>query len=214
MADILLDTQSAPATPAAGKAIVFVDTTAKILCVKDDTGRVAAQSANAAIAATAAGFAADTYLTNSDILVPSFGVQAKTFIRWQISASKTAAGVATPVYTIRIGAARTTADTARLVLTGPAQTAIADVGTLNILITVRNIGAAAVIAGTAWWDHRGTIASSTIGTGFASDGTGHVEGASAAFDSSAMGGQFIGLSLNGGASAAWTITQNTAEATW
>lgn len=214
MGKIITAAQSAPTTPSSGNATIFVDTTAKILCVKDDAGRYAASSFNAAIASQGAGFAADTYLTSSDILIPSFGVQAKTFIRWQISASKTAAGVATPIYSIRIGSARTTADTARLVLTGPAQTAIADVGTLNILLTVRNIGAAGVLQGTAWWDHRGTVVSSTIGVGFANDGTGHVEGTSAGFDNSALSGNYIGLSLNGGASAAWTVTQSICEATW
>lgn len=214
MADVLLDVQSAPATPSAGQGLIWVDTTAKIICVKDDTGRVNAVSSNAAIAAQGAGFAADTYVTNSDILIPSFGMQAKTRVVWRMSASKTAAGVATPIYTVRIGAARTTADTARLTLTGPAQTAIADIGNLNIMVTVRNVGAAGVLQGTAWWDHRGTAASSTGGTGFANDGTGHVEGTSAAFDNSALGGSYIGLSIDGGASAAWTVTQAIAEAVW
>lgn len=213
MAEILLDVQSGPTTPAAGKAFLFIDTTAKILAMRDDAGVYKARSGNAAITSQA-GFAADTYLANSNILIPSWGVQAKTTFRWQISASKTAAGVATPAYSIRIGAAGTTADTARVTLTGPAQTAVADVGTLNIMATVQNVGAAGIIQATAWWDHRGTAASSTIGTGFANDGTGHVEAASAAFDNSALGGQIIGLSLNGGASAAWTVTQVIADASW
>jgi hypothetical protein len=96
------------------------------------------------------------------------------------------------------------------------QTAIADVGTLNVMVTCRNAGAAAVLQGTAWWDHRGTITSSTGGTGFADDGTGHVEATSAAFDAqgSAIGGQNVGLSINAGASAAWTITQGRIEVRW
>lgn len=213
MAEILLDTQSGPATPASGQGFIFVDTTAKILVLKDDTGTFKAASANAAVT-NQAGFAADTYLANSNILIPSFGLQAKTVFRWQISASKTAAGVATPVYILRIGAAGSVADAAIITLTGPAQTAIADVGTLNILATVRNIGAAGAVQATAWWDHRGTVASSTNGTGFANDGTGHVEAASAGVDMTALAGKFVGLSLNGGASAAWTVTQAIAEARW
>jgi hypothetical protein len=213
MADILLDAQGAPVTPSAGQGLLWLDSTAKILCVRDDTGRVLGQSSNAAIA-NQAGFAADTYLTNSDLLIPSFGLQAKTVFKWQISASKTAAGAATPIYSIRIGSGRTVSDVARLTLTGPAQTAIADIGTLNIMLTVRSIGAAGVIQGTAWWDHRGTAATSTIGTGFANDGTGHVEGTSAGFDNSNLGGNYIGLSINGGTAAAWTVTQVQAQASW
>ena len=170
--------QSVPATPSAGNAVWFVDSTAKIFCVKDDTGRVQAFSMNSAVAAQGAGFSTDTYVTNSDILVPSFGVQAKTQIMWVISASKSGASTAQPVYSIRIGANRSTADTARLALTGPAQTAVADIGTLYVMATVRNVGASGVIAGTAWWSHRGTAANTTTsGTGFANDSTGHIEGA-------------------------------------
>ena len=215
MADILLDKQSGPTTPSAGQGIIFIDTTAPILSLKDDSGLYQAKSSNAAIASQGAGFAADTYLTNSDVLIPSFGLQAKAVFLWQISASKTAAGVATPIYSIRIGAARATSDTQRWTATGPAQTAIADIGTLFILATVRNIGAAAVIQGTAWWIHRGTAASTTVsGTGFANDVTGHVEASSATFDSSGLAGNYIGLSINGGASAAWTLTQVYSRADW
>jgi hypothetical protein len=97
------------------------------------------------------------------------------------------------------------------------QTAIADIGTLNVMVTCRNAGAAAVLQGTAWWDHRGTAANTTTsGTGFANDSTGHVEATSAAFDAqgSAIGGLNVGLSLNAGASAAWTVTQVRCEVRW
>lgn len=215
MADVLLDVQSAPATPSAGQGVIWVDSTAKILCCKDDAGVIAAWSDNAAVASQGAGFAVDTYITNSDILIPSFGVQAKTIINWRVSASKSGAGTAQPIYVVRIGANRSTADTARLTLTGPAQTAIADIGTLCIMLTVRSVGASGVLQGTAWWEHRGTAANTTTsGTGFANDSTGHIEGTAAGFDNSALGGLYIGLSVNGGTSASWTLTQVQAEAAW
>lgn len=214
MADILVDEQSVPTTPAAGKGVIFVDSTASTLAFKDDAGRVWAWTQNAGVADQTVN-AADTYLTNSDLLIPSWSVQAKTIIRWRVSASKTAAGVATPVYNIRIGANRTTGDTVRLALTGPAQTAIADIGTLDIMLTVRTVGASGVLQGTAFWSHRGTAANTTTsGTGFANDSTGHVHGAAAGFDNSALGGQFIGLSVNSGASGVWTVTQAQVEAWW
>ncbi len=214
MADILVDVQSVPATPSAGQAVIFVDTTAKILCTKDDTGLVHARSEAASIAAQGAGFASDTYVTGSSLVIPSFSLQVRSTISWRISASKTAAGVAAPVYVIRIGANQTTADAAILTLTGPAQTAIADIGTLIIMMTIRSIGGAGVMQGTAWWEHRGTaINTTTSGTGFANDTTGHVEGSSAGFNT-VTNGQFIGVSVNGGASAAWTVTQVQTEAAW
>ena len=145
----------------------------------------------------------------------SLRLQTSTWIQWQISCSKTGAGVAQPVYTIRTGTLRSTSDTSRLALTGPAQTAVADIGTLIILVTVRTIGASGVIQGTAWWDHRGTAANTTTsGTGFANDSTGHIEGTSAGFDMTALAGSYISLSINGGASAAWSPTQVVAQANW
>ena len=198
--------------------MLFIDSTTSLPAFKNDAGRAGViwgASFNASVAAQASGFATDTYVTDSDILIPSFGFQAKTNFLWMISASKTGAGTAQPIYNIRIGANRTTADTARLVLTGPAQTAIADIGTLNIMVTVRTVGASGVIQGTAWWNHRGTAANTTTsGTGFANDSTGHIEGTSAGFDNSALGGQYVGLSMNGGTSAAWTLTQVRVEAAW
>jgi hypothetical protein len=214
MADILIEKQSVSVTPSTGQAVIFVDSTASILAVKDASGVVSASSKNAAIANQGAGFATDTYLTNSDILIPSWSMQAKTVFKWTLMATKTAAGVATPIYNIRIGSLRTTGDTTRLTLTGPAQTAIVDKGILTIIVTVRSVGASGVIQGNASWQHTGTAASSTIGTGFANDGSGHVDGTSAGFDNSNLGGSYIGLSINGGASASWTVTQVIAEAQW
>lgn len=215
MADILLDEQSAPTTPTSGQGVLFIDSSASILCHKDDAGRVWASNKNAAVAAQGSGFAADTYVINSDLQIPSFGFQAKTTFLFTISASKTAAGVATPIYNVRIGTNRTTADTTRLTLTGPAQTAIADIGTLYIMLTVRTGGAATIIQGTAWWAHTGTAASTTVsGTGFANDSTGHIQATGASFDASAVAGQYIGISINGGASASWTLTQCIANGDW
>lgn len=196
---------------------MWVDTTADgLLCVRDDAGRVQARSKNASIAAqTSGGFATDTWVTDSDLKIPSFGLQVRTLFNWRISASKTNAGTATPIYAIRFGTLRSVSDTARLTLTGPAQTAIPDIGTLNIMCVVRSIGGAGVLQGTAWWDHRGTAANTTTsGTGFANDSTGHVEGTSAGFDMSALAGSYVSLSMNGGSSAVWSVTQVQAEVDW
>src|SRR5687768_4221606 len=144
MAKIVMTEESTPSTPASGTGTIFVDSTSSKLSFIDDAGRkfvvTGGGMTNASIANQTVN-AADTYLTDSDLLIPSFGLQARTRFTWQVSASKTGAGTAAPIYNIRVGSARTTADTARLVLTGPAQTAIADIGTLNIMVTVRSIGA-------------------------------------------------------------------------
>ena len=40
MADILIDVQSTPATPAAGQAVLYVDSTSKAPAIKNDAGFV------------------------------------------------------------------------------------------------------------------------------------------------------------------------------
>lgn len=215
MASQVLAAESEPATPSAGNVIHWFDNQGLIPCWKNSNGEIYARSENGSIANQSPG-AADAYIVDSSILVPSFGFKARSRVVWRISASKGAAGAAAPSYNIRIGANKSTADTARLTLTGPLQTAIADIGTLWIMLICRTAGAAAILQGTAWWDHRGTAASSTGGTGFANDGSGHVEGTSAAFDGqgSTIGGLNLGLSINGNTAAAWTVTQVQVEAKW
>lgn len=211
MADILIDNQSVPSTPASGKTLLYVDSTAKLPAFKNDAGRASVMGGstlNASTANLAPTANTDTYLTDSDLLIPSFGLQAKTQFRWVISASKTAAATATPVWTVRIGTNRTTSDTSRLALTGPAQTAAADVGVFTLYVTVRSVSASGTIQGTIIVNHNGAA------TGFANNDAGAVEGTSSTFDNTALAGSYIGLSLNTGASAAWTITQVRAEAMW
>lgn len=208
MADLYIAEQSAPTTPSAGNLIYWADSSASLAVYTDDAGRHWAWSRNASVADQGAGFASDTYVTGSNVLIPSFGFQTKTVIRWVIAMSKTAAGVAGPVYNIRIGANGTTADTARLSITGPTQTAAADNGILTIQVTVRTAGAACTLQGYSQIDHTNS------GTGFAGDQAGIGFALGASFDASAVGGQYIGLSINAGASAAWTLTQATVDANW
>lgn len=204
MADILVDNESVPNTPATSKSVLYVDSTTKKFMQMPDSGAPQGiLSRNSATASQGAGFAADTYVTNSGIQIPSCGMQAGQLYRWFITGSKTGAGTATAVYTIRIGTNQSTADTAQLTLTaGAAQTAAADNGTLIVTVQVRNVGASGVIAGAASW------AKTQAGTaGFG----GSIDGVSSSFANNALAGQFVGISINGGASAAWTLTSCHAE---
>lgn len=202
MADILLDEQGFPVTPASGQGVLFFDSSASVFGQRNDAGLIQLDETRAAVASQGAGFAADTYVTNSGLIVPSFGMQAGMFWKWELMFSKTAAGVAAPVYQVRIGAAQTTADTSRLSITGPAQTAAVDNGVLHVVVTCRTVGVAGVIQGNATWVHTNAVAA----TGFCV--AGGADATSAGFDNTAtVAGLFIGLSINGGASAAWTLTQ-------
>jgi len=197
MADILLDEQAAPTAPAAGQGIIWPDSTASKLIYTDDAGRKWGFHRNFSVADQAVA-AADVYLTASGLLIPSFGVQVGTRIIWYVSAVKTAASTAAAIWTVRIGAAQAVGDTARITLTQGAQSAVIDNGIAQIMVTVRSVSASGIIVGSVAWSGHHAAA-----VGF---GNG-VSAAGAAFDNSALGGLFIGLSVNGGTAAAWTLTQ-------
>lgn len=198
MADLLIDNEAAPAAPAAGKSMVLVDQTTKRLVTVDDAGGIRGLlSRNFSIASQGAGFAADTYVTNSGLLIPSIGLQAGFLFRWLINASKTAAGVAAPIYTLRLGPNQSVADTALMTLTPAVQTAVADNGTLLLTALLRNVGAAGVLAACAAW---AKTQAGTAGLG------GSIDGVSAGFDTTGRAGLYLGLSINAGTAAAWTLT--------
>ena len=194
MADYLIDNQNAPITPAGSKSILWADSTAKNLLLTDDGGIHRGVFAhNNSVAAQGALATTEVYLTGSGLKIPSYGMQVGMTFFWYISASKTAAGVAAPIWTFRIGAAQTTADTSRLALTsGQIQTAAVGDGILLASLFVPTVSATGTISGSG-------------GTGPAPFGGGG-SGVSGTFDNTAtIAGQFVGLTITTGASAAWTI---------
>lgn len=139
--------------------------------------------------------AADTYV--GGFLVTN-RIQAGSLIVWRLNISKTAAGIAAPIFTFRSGTAGAVGDTARVTLTSPfAQTAVIDTGTMLAWAIVRTHGASGVLSCGYQLGH----ALATTGLG-AQPSYGQ-SGASSAFDTTAN--QIIGLSVNPGASGVWTI---------
>lgn len=161
---------------------------------------------NASVANQGAGFAVDTYLTGSQIALPVARLQAKTMYRCKFNVSKTAAGIATPIINVRIGTAQATTDAGRVSLTFAAQTAAIDAGFIEVFVTFRSVGSgtSAVISGV------GTIAHQLAATGLSTSQTSVVSSTGAGFDSTTAG-TYIGLSVNGGTSAAWTVNLVQAE---
>jgi hypothetical protein len=153
--------------------------------------RVNASVANQAFAA------ADTYIAGSFVTIPAGRLQAKSIyrLRMQLQKTSTTGSTATPIATVRLGTAGTTADTARATLTFPAQTAVADDGFLEVFVSFRTVGSgtAAVISSHGILDHR--LAS----TGLVNTNTGFAKAVSAGFDST-VAGLGIGVSFNGGTS--------------
>ena len=200
MADILIDNQAAPTTPAAGKSVIWVDSTSKRIVQTDEAGLRHGLLSRNASSASLTITAADTYITNSGILIPSFGMEAGQCFTWFLTATKTAAGTAAAIYTIRVGAAQSTADTSRLALTATtAQTAAVSSGVIQVICIVRNVGAAGVLAGGVG------VQSNNAGLGSG------ISGVSASYDNSAQGGLYMGLSINNGAAGSWVIEAATGK---
>jgi len=172
---------------------------------KKTTGALLKQWSNAAGAfstvAQTITAATVTYLTASGILIPSTGLAAGQVYRWYIGVSKTAAGVAAPIWTFRTGTAQTTADATVLTITGTAQVATLSGTLLIVTLHVRAVG-----AGTAG------LVVGAINTGAASFGIGG-SAVSAGYANNADGDKYMGLAVNTGASAAWTANSVMGELT-
>lgn len=154
----------------------------------------AAQTANAA----------DTYITGSVIALPTgVALKAGTILRWRFVATKTAAGTATPIWSIRFGSG-VIGDTARHTLTGVAQTAAADTAFVDVQVIVRSVGGSGVTHAVLKLDH------ALAATGFANVAHSVIQNTSSAFDTTAVTG--IGISVNPGTAGVWTLVQATAEA--
>lgn len=156
---------------------------------------------NASVASQGAGFSSDTYLTGSSCAVPSSSLQAKSGYYCSFNVTKTGAGTAAPVITLRFGTAGTTADAARGAHTFSAQTAVADEGMFEVWATFRTVGGgtSAVLQSTSRLTHRLSVTG--LGTGVSESEI----ATSAGFDST-VASSIVGISVNGGASAAWTVS--------
>lgn len=198
MARLTMTEEGTPSTPGSGIGTAFFDNSNSQWVQKNDAGLYLGDM-NKAITAQIASHSADTYY-GLGLQLPSFSMQAGMTWFWRFVATK-GGGTATPIYTVRIGTNQTTADTSRLAITGPAQTAVADTGFFTIGVTCRNVGASGVLQGFAYVQHN------LAATGFANTPAGFslVQGTSAAFDNSALQGQYIGLSVNPGTSGAWVV---------
>jgi hypothetical protein len=165
----------------------------------DLSGRPTVIKANANTSPVTAN-AADTYLTGSNLTIGGF-IKAGTVIEWTFVMTKTNAGVAAPVYSVRFGTNGSTSDTARLTFTGPAQTAATDTGVHRIRVIIRSVSSTGTVNGLCTMEHHNTT------TGLQNVAQIRVfQSTSAAFDNSGSSLQ-VGVSCNPGASGVWTFEQ-------
>lgn len=197
MADILMDNEAAPSTPAASKSVIWVDQTTKKQMTTDDSGvhrgllsAVAPSSGQASLSLPAA---TDTFVTSSGILIPSFGFQVGQTYLWHLFVTKTAAGTGVLVATIRYGSALTTGDTSVIAMTGVAQTATAFGSLITIGAQVRTIGASGIIVG--------SLGGGGVALGIGTTAT----GVSGSIDLTSPSGKYLSLSMNPGTGDAWTV---------
>lgn len=156
---------------------------------------------NQSLASQGPGFAADTYLAGSAITMPPEGVKAGTRYTLVFDVSKTAAGVAAPVLRLRFGPSASLADPLLGELLFPPQTAAADDGRFMLDVTFRSAGAgtAAVVQAVGCCVHG--LAATGLSTA-----SGPVRRATSAGFDSAVAGSVMGVSVNAGAAAAWTVS--------
>lgn len=147
------------------------------------------------------GFAADSYLSGSAIAIPAGSLRAGSRYNLVFDVSKTAAGTAAPLLTLRFGATGSLADAALGQLSFPLQTAAADDGRFTIEVTFRSVG-----AGTAAVAQMvGSLLHTLPATGLSTGNAPLRRVTSPGFDST-LAGAVIGVSVNGGLSAAWTVS--------
>lgn len=140
-----------------------------------------------------------TYLTNSNLSTAH--IKAGTIATWYISITKTNAGTQAPVFTIRFGTAASTADSTLVTFTGSAQTAAADTGMVMIRAVFRAVG-----NGTAIISAHYNLTHNLASTGLANVPCNNNAQLSGTFNSTTAN-SFLGITVNSGASAIWTINQ-------
>lgn len=146
-----------------------------------------------------------TYINGSGLKIPG-GLKVGTRFRWRFNMTKTAAGTASSTIDIAVGAAGTTADTARVSFAKPGGSAAADEGVCTVEATVT-----AVDASTGKIKGEFTLGHNLASTGHATIPFVAVYAASANFDNTAND-LYVGLCITTGASDVISIEWVTAEA--
>jgi len=141
-----------------------------------------------------------TYLTGSNISTNN--IKAGTVVTWNISVSKTSAGSASPLFTVRFGTNGTTADATLLTFIAGAQTPILDEGLFTIRCIFRSIGSgtSAILAGDF------TLVHDFANGGLSNSNSDYSFLLSSGFNSTTPN-SILGITVNSGAAAAWTINQ-------
>lgn len=153
---------------------------------------------NNSSATVSAGFATDTLLAGSSILLPSGVTIAGLQYIVEFDMVKTAAGTATPIVNIRYGTNGTVADASICTMTFGAGTAAADTGKFTLVGTLRSAGSgtSAIMVGSTMINHA-LAATGLTATG--ASGTGQITTVGGGFNST-VANSYLSVSFNGGTS--------------
>jgi hypothetical protein len=161
---------------------------------------------NVSTASQAPGAGATTYLTNSNIAVPTGKLRIGTWFRWTLIYTKTAAGTAARSHLIKVGTAGTTADATIVTLTSGTPTAAVDTACQIITAVCRGpLSASCIMHGSS----AGTHQLST--TGIFANEVEALQVTSGTWDATTAN-LIVGLAVTTGASEALTYQQVIAEA--
>jgi hypothetical protein len=197
--------QSAPATPSSGNVVDWTDSTIKEwMTTADDGISHVVRSVSSANTSDTVATSADTYLAS--IKASSALFHAGCTIKFRFVVSKTGAGVAAAIFTVRVGTLGTVSDAAQITFTLGIQTAAIDTGTCDIDLVVRTGGAAGKLAGALYFWHNLTT------TGLNAQQMQLIQTTMAGTVDLTTAGLIIGVSCNPGASAVWTFQHAEAQA--
>lgn len=199
---LVLDTKTDAGDPTGVNGGLYYNSNAgRLRCYEGSVWKNCVSSPyNASTVDQAIGASTTAYLTGSSIVIPASEMQVGTQFVWRISLSKTAASTAAFTFNVRVGTNGTTADTSRLAFTTGAQTAAADTGTIDIIATVRSVGASSTMAGNLRMTHN------LATTGLLTIAANSINNTSGTFDNT-VNDLIVGVSLTTGASHNVTIQQ-------
>jgi hypothetical protein len=144
MAEIVIDTQSVPATPAANKVAIYSDSgtplvNTNFLSTVDEGGfkHKSNRRTNFSTTSQSISAAVETYITGSRLALGPQFLSLDASFKWRFTMTKTAAGVAATTFFVKWGMYGTTSDLALCSFTKPAGTAAIDEAWCDIYVTQR-----------------------------------------------------------------------------
>lgn len=203
MSYLTLNSTIEPQVPAAGKISIYADNSidgaASIRAINPSGNNFSlAPSRNFAVAAQTFPTATPYYIVGSALQIPGNRIQLGSAFSWRFPITKTAAGVATSLYTVRAGTTGTLSDAAVLSFTKPAGTADADEGVIEIFVSARAIGAAGILVGEFLLDHVGIAPPTGSLNGHINTVTSRIAAVSAPFNMN-VANLIVGLAVTTGA---------------